>query len=141
MSCDFLGVALALFINKWSNLLLDVLRKLLELSEFVEEFFRLLHLLILADVVSREELERFVELVQVEDRVVIFLVNRLHVILHADQGLDIGQIFVFNCAACVSFLHECLHRLDLLLSVLDHGRTSKVVDVGRRLSVEAGMVR
>jgi hypothetical protein len=57
MGNDFLLILLALIIDTGSDLLLDVLSKLLERGPLVEELLCLLDLLVLADVVNLEELE------------------------------------------------------------------------------------
>lgn len=89
-------VSLALAVDERSDLLLDVLAELLEGAPLVEEFLGLLDLLVLADVVLLKELERLVELVQVERGLVVLLEDNLHAVLDADEVLDHGEVLVLE---------------------------------------------
>jgi len=141
MGNDFLLILLALIIDTGSDLLLDVLSKLLERGPLVEELLCLLDLLVLADVVDLEELEGFVELVEGQHSGIVLSVDSLHAVLDSDECLHLRKILVLGLGTNLSFLHEVLHLLDFLLSVLDHSRAGQMVDVSGGGCAEGGNVR
>lgn len=136
-SCD---VLLALGVDKGSDLLLDILGKLLERSPFIEEFLAKLDFLFFLDSVGGEELEGLVELVENERGLVVEGVDLGHVVLDAHEGLHIAQILVLAGSTGGGLLHEGLLGGDLLLSEFQEGRTGQVVGVGWGCGVEGSSI-
>ena len=137
---NLLGILLALSLDKWSDLFFYVSGKLFEGVPLVEELLGLLRLLVLADVIDCKELERLIELIEVQHRRVVLVVNNLHGVLDCNESSHFREILAFAGTAGLGFFHEGLHLLNFLLSMLHHSGAGKMVHVRWGGCVEAGSV-
>lgn len=137
---NLLGILLALSIDKRSDLFFYVSGKLFEGVPLVEELLGLLRLLVLADVIDCKELERLIELIEVQHCRVVLGVNNLHGVLDCNEGSHISEIFAFAGTAGLGLFHEGLHLLNFLLSVLHHSGAGKMVHVRGGGCVKTGSI-